>query len=227
MMMLLLIILLLLVKVGSVNVTISDLRQKQTDLKHTRLHRKDITFGSSHIQSIALHKTHEEAEHWQVDGRLIYAIPNTNPGLLINSDEISGAVVLFDYAENDQNTDKEDLTQLQHYQHYHAKADGGDITHTFCELQHHNATAAIIVDTSKEETKKTALHIVRQADENRWKLCNLSRFHAVVVSFEDGKRLKDRCVVCDISNICLSHICMPCIRYSNMFVSHICLNFTA
>lgn len=176
-MMLLLIILLLLVKVGSVNVTISDLIQKE-DLKHNRLHRKDITFQNSHHQGIAIHKTEtkEDAEHWQVDGRLIYSIPNTNPNLLINSDEISGTVVLFDYSE--------DVND--------------DITYTFCELQHHNATAAIIVDTSKEETKKTALNIVRQADEDRWKLCNLSKFHAVVVSFEDGKRLKDRCVVCDI-----------------------------
>jgi len=173
----------------SLNVTLSDLRQKE-DLKHTRLHRKDITFQGSHIEGIALHKTqtHEDAEHWQVDGSLILAIPNTNPGLLINSDEISGAVVLFDYAENDQNTDKEDLTQLQHH---HAKADGGDITHTFCELKHHNATAAIIVDTSNQDKKQTALNIIRQADEDRWKLCNLSKFHAIVVSFEDGKRLRE------------------------------------
>jgi len=59
------------------------------------------------------------------------------------------------------------------------------------------------VDTSKEETKKTALHIIRQADENRWKLCNLSRFHAVVVSFEDGKRLREslNLIKVDISGI--------------------------
>ena len=180
--MLLLIILLLLVKVGSVNVTISDLRQKE-DLKHTRLHRKDITFQGSHVEGIAIHKTevHEDAEHWQVDGRLIYSIPNTPQGLLINSDEITGAVVLFDYAEDV----------------------NGDITYTFCELKHHNAKAAIIVDTSKEETKKTALEIIRRADEDRWNLCNLSRFHAVAISFEDGKRLREslNLIKVDISGI--------------------------
>ena len=188
--MLLLIILLLLVKVGSVNVTISDLHQKE-DLKHTRLHRKDITVDGSHIEGIALHHTHEEAEHWQVGGPLIYSIPNTPHVFLINSDEIPGAVVLFDYVE--------DVND--------------DITHTFCELQHHNATAAIIVDTSKEEKKKTALHIVRQADEERWEVCNLSNFHAVVVSFEDGKRLKTRCVVCVIYPTEVA----PCIDISNIF----------
>ena len=75
-MMLLPILLLFLVKTStSLNVTLSDLRQKE-DLKHTRLHRKDITFQGSHIEGIALHKTetNEDAEHWQVDGSLIYSI---------------------------------------------------------------------------------------------------------------------------------------------------------
>jgi len=138
--MLLLIILLHLVKAStSLNVTLSDLRQKE-DLKHTRLHRKDITFQGSHIESIALHKTqtHEDAEHWQVDGRLIYSIPNTNPNLLINSDEISGTVVLFDYSEDVNDDITYTFCELQHHD---AKADGGDITHTFCELQHNNAKA--------------------------------------------------------------------------------------
>ena len=190
-------LLLFLVKAStSLNVTISDLRQKE-DLKHTRLHRKDITFQGSHIESIALHKTqtHEEAEHWQVEGRLILAIPNRPRNLLINSDEISGAVVLFDYAED------------------------SDVTYTFCELKNHNAAAAIIVDTSKEEKKKTALHIVRQANEERWELCNLSNFHSVVVTFEDGKRLKDRCVV-SISLTYFSHTYV-CLVSDTTCLSHI------
>ena len=51
--------------------------------------------------------------------------------------------------------------------------------------------------------KKTALNIVRQANEERWELCNLSHFHAVVVSFDDGKRLKDsmKLLKVDISGI--------------------------
>eukprot|EP00581_Thalassiosira_minuscula_P000974 CAMPEP_0183747578 /NCGR_PEP_ID=MMETSP0737-20130205/67336_1 /TAXON_ID=385413 /ORGANISM="Thalassiosira miniscula, Strain CCMP1093" /LENGTH=183 /DNA_ID=CAMNT_0025983291 /DNA_START=507 /DNA_END=1058 /DNA_ORIENTATION=- len=152
-------------------VTIADLRNSKRRHSRRRFHTKDISFGGSHIQGVALHASTTDPDddvddHWSVTAPLVYALPNcgSKNGLMNHADAFE-KIVLFDRGE-----DIPILMQI----------------HT---AQHAGAVAAIIVDYQEKHEKNTALHAAVKAELLLWQSLTIP---SVVVNYDQGERLKSR-----------------------------------
>ena len=170
--------------VGSVNVTIADLRKKE-DVNHSRYHTKDITFHGSHIHGIALHISNrsDEEDHWTITAPLAYAFPNQGQGArihgLVNEVEVEGKIVLFDLPNVD-----------------------SPFEYVLASAQEHKAIGCIIIVAPNNNAKQTAIDIAVKAEKDRSirqgyhpqfdLLEEIQKFPTVVVDWDGGERLKNR-----------------------------------